>query len=302
MSKHRYLFIACWLICFSFNHTWSQVYNQPALLWKISGKDLLRSSYLYGTVHSIGKQDFFLPNETKAAFVQCKVLATENASIVRYFSKEDWARIGNQKYLPQGKTLSEVIEPEDYDTLVKYMRQLKVYKKEYLRLKPFYIGDVLFSKQFKLTSQNTTGYELVFWRWALRSNKAGKPMAMMGLEETKQTLAALDSLDTRQQVKDLLKEVQLNFQSVKQLIVAYKAQDITSLYEMSAANAEEYRILVKNRNLEWLDNIDRLVHAQPTFIAVGAAHLAGEYGLIQLLQELGYEVTPLPEKEAVESN
>jgi uncharacterized protein YbaP (TraB family) len=294
--KYRYLFMAGCLLCFTGGRTWSQVYNHSSLLWRISGNGLTQPSYLYGTVHAIGKRDFFLTDATRAAFKQSKVLATENASVVRYFSKEDRVRIGDQKYLPRGKSLSEVLEPEDFDTLVKYMRQRKVYKKAYLRLKPYYISGLIQSKQFKLTSQNTTGYELVFWHWALQRNKTPKPMALMGLEEPKQTLAALDSLDTRQQVKDLLKDIRSNFQTAHQALASYKAQDIVSLYELSAANPEEYRILVKDRNLEWLDNIDRLVHAQPTFIAVGCAHLAGEYGLIQLLSDAGYILTPLSGK------
>jgi len=51
-------------------------------------------------------------------------------------------------------------------------------------------------------------------------------------------------------------------------------------------------MLVK-RNLNWIPKIEDLIAKESTFIAVGAAHLAGSMGVINLLREKGFTLTPV---------
>ncbi|MEL6865705.1 MAG: TraB/GumN family protein, partial [Bacteroidota bacterium] len=48
-----------------------------SLLWEISGKDLQKPSYLYGTIHMIGKEDFFLPDSTESTFARSEKVVFE---------------------------------------------------------------------------------------------------------------------------------------------------------------------------------------------------------------------------------
>ena len=51
--------------------------------------------------------------------------------------------------------------------------------------------------------------------------------------------------------------------------------------------------LVSDRNRDWMKHILTYIKNKSTFIAVGAAHLPGEEGLIQLLRDAGYTVEPM---------
>ena len=86
-------------------------------------------------------------------------------------------------------------------------------------------------------------------------------------------------------------------QQINQLMDAYNSKNITQLEEALFESSPEYEkyndLLLYNRNANWVPIITNQVKAQPTFIAVGAAHLLGEKGLVSLLQKEGYTLTPL---------
>ncbi len=60
---------------------------------------------------------------------------------------------------------------------------------------------------------------------------------------------------------------------------------------MEASHEDDY--LVKDRNNEWMKTLPGLVQNSKQFIAVGALHLAGPYGLVAQFKNFGYTVTPI---------
>ena len=70
--------------------------------------------------------------------------------------------------------------------------------------------------------------------------------------------------------------------------------DLEGLYEMlieaeDMTEAEKF-LLVDERNYDWLAKIEKHIKQEPSFIAVGALHLPGNDGLINLLRKAGYKV------------
>ena len=55
-------------------------------------------------------------------------------------------------------------------------------------------------------------------------------------------------------------------------------------------------ILLYNRNRNWVAKLKTLLPSKALVIAVGAGHLPGEQGLINLLRKEGYNVTPVDNK------
>ncbi len=55
-------------------------------------------------------------------------------------------------------------------------------------------------------------------------------------------------------------------------------------------------ILLYHRNLNWVKKLNELLPAKALVIAVGAGHLPGEKGVINLLRQYGYKVTPVENK------
>jgi uncharacterized protein YbaP (TraB family) len=78
------------------------------------------------------------------------------------------------------------------------------------------------------------------------------------------------------------------------MIAAYKSQDVEKLYlgavEDEKSDPDFQKKLLDDRNTAWIPKIEAFVKDKPTFIAVGAGHLGGKNGVIQLLRAKGYDV------------
>ena len=80
-----------------------------------------------------------------------------------------------------------------------------------------------------------------------------------------------------------------------ELTETYKSQDLDRLWELfkESMTSYEYDAVIKVRNLNWEKQMKELLPKQTTIFVVGAGHLPGEYGMINLLREAGYKVTPV---------
>ncbi len=269
---------------------------EPSLLWKITGNGLQQPSYLYGTIHFIPVTDFFVTNAVVQAFMSSKILATENAPFMRYIPRQVWHEKSRQKFLPDDQTAAAYLSEADFAELKTYMRKGLHIKNPsystYLRLKPNYLAGALLGR----LHPESTGYEIVFLHMAQQRNNRKQYkhyMLFEGLEEPKQTFAALDSLERLYQVEDLMRGVRSGFAEYHDLVKTYRSQDVEALYQASVENGKLYQLLVLARNEAWLGKLRKLIHSQPTFVAVGAAHLGGPNGLIELLARQGYTVQPM---------
>lgn len=303
MYNKLFISVVCILQLVLCTETRGQITSfDKTLLWEISGNGLTKSSFVYGTIHYIEKKEFFLTRSTVFAFNSCKILATEQAiGLSQYLSTGAFAKIEKKKFLPAGKTIADYLTPAEYNFLYEYVRKKKhVSKRTYkslIRLRPGYISGYFLGS----TLSKVTGYEEVFIQQALRRKKAKNYMIVEGLEDYKQTMAAMDSLDLYNQAQDMMRAIRNNHEEYRNTVKLYKAQDIESLQTMSDIDEKEYQILVTDRNLSWMPKIEKLMRFQPTFIAVGAAHLAGENGLLNLLLEKGYKVKPVINQATVDS-
>lgn len=268
---------------------------ESSLLWKITGNGLQQPSYLYGTIHFIPLTDFFVTNSVVQAFMSSKILATENAAFMRYIPRHVWQEKSQQKFLPDDRTAAAYLSEADFAELKTYMRKgLRIKNPSYstyLRLKPNYLAGALLGR----LHPESTGYEIVFLHMAQQRNNRKQYMLFEGLEEPKQTFAAFDSLERLYQVEDLMRGVRSGFAEYHRVLEMYGNQDIEAIYNYNASveDGKLYQPLVSARNEAWLGKLRKLIHSQPTFVAVGVAHLGGPKGLIQLLAGQGYTVQPV---------
>lgn len=85
-------------------------------------------------------------------------------------------------------------------------------------------------------------------------------------------------------------------EGAEQLNAAYLSRDLDALFALTKAEEADgntFELLLNRRNENWLPQLDAIMKDGPTFIAVGALHLAGPDGLVARLKKLGYTVTPL---------
>jgi uncharacterized protein YbaP (TraB family) len=85
-----------------------------------------------------------------------------------------------------------------------------------------------------------------------------------------------------------------------EMLQSYLAEDLDKLYGLitkeSASFPDFTENLLNKRNRNWIPVIEEQIKSQPTFIAVGAGHLSGDSGVINLLKQKGYQGTPISMK------
>ncbi len=263
-----------------------------SLCWKITGQGLAQPSYVFGTVHLISKKDFFLSKPAEAAFKSCKTLALE---VDLDMDKETKKEVGKSAILPDGKSIEDFCTPEQLKVINTFMSDsvkisgLKI--KLYSRLKPIYLQSILLKEQLK----GDKSYEETFAKKAKKNN-----MDQVGLEAIDLQMKILDTIPIHTQISDMVTSINEGKASIRifnEMIQVYKAQNIEKLHQLTVsedsgiANFED--VFLNNRNENWIPVIEDLIKKQPTFIAVGAAHLGGNRGVLNLLKSKGYIVEPV---------
>jgi uncharacterized protein len=263
-----------------------------SLCWKITGQGLAQPSYVFGTIHLISKKDFFLSNSTETAFKSCKTLALE---VDLNMDKETKKEVGKSAILPDGKSMEDFCTPEQLKVINTFMSDsvkisgLKI--KLYSRLKPIYLQSILLKEQLK----GDKSYEETFAKKAKKNN-----MNQVGLEAIDLQMKILDTIPIQTQISDMvtsIKEGKASIRDFNEMIKVYKTQNIEKLHELTIsedsgiANFED--VFLNNRNESWIPMIENLMNKQPTFIAVGAAHLGGQRGVLNLLKLKGYTIEPI---------
>ncbi len=269
-----------------------------ALLWGISGNGLKDTSYLYGTIHLIDKEDFFLTSKTKEAFAASKKITFE-------INMEDMMDIGAQMglmmkaFMNDGKTLKDLLDEAEYKIVQTHFEKMGMNSfiwNMMERIKPMFLS-VFASTDITnggLTSGEMMSYEMEFMTMAKDQSKI-----MGGLETAEYQMSMFDSIPYDVQAKMLLESIKAENTSSNQLeemINLYKKQDLKGMQKMFEADEEgiaKYEnLLLVGRNKNWIPIMQKMMAEQVTFFAVGAGHLGGEFGVVNLLKEAGYTLTP----------
>jgi uncharacterized protein len=264
--------------------------QDKALLYEVSGKDLAKPSYLYGTLHQVCPNDLQLSAATRKALTDSQQLYLE-------IDFDDPALTGKMitgMMMPGGKTVRDLLSPEDYAVLNTYMESnVGVGLGMMGMMKPVALSALIYVGMLKC---DPASYDLTFARLA---GEGGKEV--LGLETFEEQMAVLDSIPVEDQLKDLVEMARNPADAQKELaslLAAYKAQDITQLMKLiddSSFESPEFKDdLLDKRNANWIPVIEKAAQQKPTFFAFGAGHLGGDKGVLSLLRKKGYTVQPLP--------
>jgi hypothetical protein len=128
-----------------------------------------------------------------------------------------------------------------------------------------------------------------------------KDNEILGLETVLDQISVFDSMSYKDQIADIITmidEKDMTNKVFKDMVAIYISGDISKIYDFTLKEAaktntmDDQELLVK-RNKNWIPRIGELAKEQPTFFAVGAAHLGGTTGVINLLRAAGYTLTPI---------
>jgi uncharacterized protein YbaP (TraB family) len=268
-----------------------------SLLWKIEGNGIQAPSYLYGTMHVKDRRVFEVNHVVVDKFESCSAFAAELA-LDSINPSEALSLLKSDK----NATLKDILTKKDYKLAERVLRKkLGIELKKVEHLQPVYLLSLL--QQNDLMNPPTGGVAK-FLDQQLYDNAKARGMYTTGLEDVKEQLKALSSLSPDAQAL-MLVEVIKNLDKIEAkskreqaaLVETYLKGDLQGLLDLF--QKEEMPELMKNqlldvRNHNMVERILPLIQKQPTFVAVGAAHLPGEKGLIQLLRNKGYSVEAIP--------
>ncbi|MBX3102726.1 MAG: TraB/GumN family protein [Bacteroidetes bacterium] len=269
------------------------------LLWRIEGNGLKKPSYLYGTMHSKQKAVFDFGPEVLKALDACDVVAGE--------LKMDMGTLTSARdmlFLPDGKTLRDYLTAGEYDSVGTVVQA--VFKQElsvYERFMPFYLATLMQGRHLM------EGEMPYFLDQYLQEYATSKGKTSVGLETVAEQGKAFNAAGPEEQVKQLMDFVRKydpakpQQEDWKKMMDHYVKMDLKALGAMLEVSAQEkeaggldarqLEALVTRRNQVMAHRIDSLARLQPTFVAVGAAHLPGKTGIIERLRAQGFQVTPV---------
>lgn len=269
------------------------------LLWKISGKGLKQPSYLYGTMHVLCAEDATVSDSLKFVIKNCDQIYFE-------LDLDNFGELtGILKYvrMNDGTKLSELLTPEEYARVEAYFKKNNLPLSMFSRVKPYFISSLI-GEQMMSCDQNDgsqsflsqkNGMEELIMRESKQYNKEIK-----GLETTEFQASIFDSIPYKKQAKDLvtyIDSIDSYRQVTKEMIDVYRKQDLEqmdSLMNKTDPGMEDYMdLLLYGRNRHWVAQMPDLMKEKSILFAVGAGHLPGEQGVINLLRQKGYKVTPM---------
>lgn len=270
------------------------------LLWKISGKGLEKPSYIFGTYH-------LSPLSIKDSIAAMPQALSETAQVYGEVNMADMMspaflqNMQQQMMLPKDSTLQSLFTPEEYETVGKVVKENMMVDISLLaQLKPAAINQQLVVMIYMKHTPGFNPQQQLDTYFQQQAQQQGKKVG--GLETAQSQVDILfNSQSLRRQAKLLhcfTNDIDKALNQTKQLIEAYQKQDLDAvlqLLEERDGNScdplpGEMEALIDNRNKAWVEKMPAIMTDAPTLFVVGAGHLPGTNGVLNLLKQQGYTV------------
>lgn len=290
---YRYLGIIFILLCLlsTLSAQKKPVEKYHSLLWEISGNGLTRPSYLFGTMHVSSKLAFHLGDSFYLALKSVDEVALE-------LNPEVWQ--GQMARLDKLKNnYSSFVRPAGNDFITGNSFRLKNYVDELtaaLRTEPTIVNNLLYrSYKTREDFEEDTFLDLYIYQ---TGRKMGKRAA--GVEDyyeaEKLVLEAYGDMAREKKKKNLDLDGENMRDIIEKVQNAYRRGDLDMLdsldNKMGRSDAFLEKFLFKRNEIQ-ANSIDSIIRKTSLFAGVGAAHLPGNRGVIELLRRKGYTLRPI---------
>lgn len=276
--------------------------NSGALLWKVE-RPGRPASHLFGTVHVTDERVVASP-AVRTALEQSKALALEVADLSAAANSAAMAKAAGLVMFTDGRRLDRMVSAEEYEKLRASLARAGMPAEASASFRPWIAYLILSVPECE--RRKVKDGQLVLDMRLAEQAKAHK-IPVVGLETIEQQLASLAAVPEEQQLdmlratlryidrSDDLMETMLQLYLRRQMGAAWPLQQV--LARKAGVADTTYsglkKELVDDRNVRMRDAALPLFEDGGAFIAVGALHLPGETGLVKLLREAGYTVTPV---------
>jgi len=263
--------------------------NGNSLLWKIEGNDCV-PSYMYGTMHMINKEYYHFTDGMREKIKSSKAILMEVGGMPNPF--ETLAMMT----LDSGD-VRDCFTPEQMTTIVEFFdvqmgQTPEQFFKMYGSMKPFFLLQTITQNYFEEGSQS---YDLDIMGIAAEQN-----IPLIGFETVEEQLGFFDQVPKESMAQMVIESIE-NFdkekKEINKMMKIYSEQKVNKLIPLIKKQSPELMefddLFLYDRNKAWIPTIKKEVKDKQCFIAVGAAHLFGEGGVIDLLEKEGYTLTAI---------
>ncbi|HEX2113339.1 MAG TPA: TraB/GumN family protein [Alphaproteobacteria bacterium] len=267
------------------------------LLWQV-GYEAKRVAHIFGTMHSADPEILALPPPVLHAF-----RAAPSLSIEVILDETAMQRVNAAMRLPKGQRLQDFVPPDVFSRAAAAAEPLGWQPIHLSRLKPWAVA-MLISMPPDDTRRKGGSGRLPLDLWLMHAARArGKPV--YALETLSEQVNVFDAMSTEDQVAHL-RAVAMPVAEKNRLLAAmkdaYLRGDIEQIFRMVRADERPQdrtlrekvdKRLLDDRNRRMVERMLPRFDEGGAFIAIGAAHLPGDNGVLALLERRGYSVTRL---------
>jgi uncharacterized protein YbaP (TraB family) len=263
-------------------------------VWSVrSGDNVI---YLGGTVHLLRPADYPLPGEFEEAYKASSELYFET-DIASMNDLSVQAQMLQQLTYGDDESLSSILSDEAYAALSAYTATAGLPIAMLNKFKPGLLISTLQILVFQSMGFTPQGVDAFFHTQAVGDGKAEGQLETV--QEQIGSIAAMGEGNESEFILLSLKDLAETGDVMEDMIGAWRSGDAEGLSELFVEEMKVeapalYDTLLLQRNLKWVPQIDSMLQdADTEFVLVGAAHLVGENGLLDLLSQKGYEINQL---------
>ena len=271
--------------------------SNAQLVWKISGNGTKKPSYILGTHHGCPfTYCDSIPGLMKAFDKVDNIIGEINMIELAEMSPERMQKMQAMMMMPADTSLLSLFNKEETVKVNAWLiKELGANLEMLSMMNPMTIMVTVQNKVMMEVIPDVADMTTIDKYMQTLGQSKGKTIGE--LETTDYQMELLYGNSLEEQADALLEMIDLgnSKELMIQLTDAYKSQNLDTLWEIfqEQMTGYEYDAIVKVRNLNWEKQMKELLPRQTTLFVVGAGHLPGEFGMINLLREAGYKVKPV---------
>ena len=268
--------------------------GQKSCLWKVTLKQ--NTVYLLGAIHLMREDGYPLNKSIESVYHDAQTLVLEINLDEASSSKAQSLMLSKGLY-PAGQTLRESLSPKTFELVKKKTEELGLDIQQVNRLKPWLVTMTLAAMQLEqLGYDSKLGIDKHFFDQARTDKKE-----ILSLESIEYQVSLLEGMSSGNQESALLETIQeldLFKKEFGEIVKAWSHGESQKLDELLLESFKDYpellNQLIVQRNKNWVPRIEEfLSHKGNVLVVVGAAHLIGNKGVIEMLRQKGYVVEQL---------
>jgi hypothetical protein len=276
-------------------HLYAQQAEEAAFskscLWEV--KTTSTRVFLLGSLHVLKSSAYPLAPEIERAYASSQKLVFET-DLDAMMDSSVQAKMMELGLYPEGQDLFQNISGTTRKNLETKLQELGLPLAYFGRFKPWFLAVTLTTMELQRLGFNPLyGIDLHFYTKAKADEK--ELAYLESVEYQLNLLGKMNAEDQKSFLDQTLKDLDISAQLADNMMTAWQNGETDDLYELLFKSFEnhpgiENRLLTR-RNMDWLPRIEKMLKtSEVTMVIVGAGHLIGPEGLVELLKQKGYTV------------